>query len=442
MKKPLVLFNPKLPKLSKSEKQVLNLLIEAGKMITPIYEEQENHKLSWNNFYPHNVTKEEIEKAARSNPDILSPYTIVEKKNGQFVAIPYHEKYVRLLKPISEKLNQASQVADNKEFAKRLRTQAKALLDGSYEEASIYWMSMKPYKLDINIGPVERYDDQLFFIKTAYQAWVGVMDEENTKKLVQYKNVILSARRKTLMPSGKVDYYDKVQMRVDNLLLLSGLVARTKFVGVNLPNDPNLMERYGSEITIFSQTNQIRHKANMDIFNKIFSKEFRKQFTPKDLEMGSLSSTALHELAHTYIRYRDSETRLKDLFPIVDELGATVMGIKVCGSLLLKDIATPKQLESIMLAYMCRSFHNILNESESPSKLHYTIGGAIYINYLLESGAVQVATGVSWPNFTKMFYAISELAAILERLLSMGTRKDAEGFIKRYGKLEKVQRLS
>lgn len=442
MNKPLVQFHPKLPKLSSNERKVLELLIEAGKLITPIYELQENHAYPGSNFYPANVSKEEVEKAARKNPNILSPYTVVERQNGKLVPIPYHVKYEKLLKPIAKKLEQAASFTTNKELGSRLVKQAKTLLDGSYEEAQIYWMSMRPYILDINIGPIERYNDKLFFIKTAYQAWVGVMDEENTQKLVKYKDIILSARRKVLMPSEKVDYYDKVQIRVDDLVLLSGLISRTKFVGVNLPNDPTLMGKYGSEITIFEQNNELRNKDNLAIFNEIFSKEFRKQFTQQDLKMGSLYSTALHELAHTYIRYRDSEARLKDLFPIIDELGATVMGIKVCGSLLLKDIATPTQLESIMLAYMCRSFHNILNESNNPSKLHYTIGGAIYINYLIESGAVKKAGNISWPNFTKMFFAISELAAILERLLSMGTRKDAEGFIKKYGKLERLQRFS
>ena len=33
----LIEFNPKLPKLSKSESKVLQLLIEAGKLIVPIY---------------------------------------------------------------------------------------------------------------------------------------------------------------------------------------------------------------------------------------------------------------------------------------------------------------------------------------------------------------------------------------------------------------------
>ena len=38
---PLLEFNPKLPKLSKNEQAVLKLLVEAGRLIVPIYLEQE-----------------------------------------------------------------------------------------------------------------------------------------------------------------------------------------------------------------------------------------------------------------------------------------------------------------------------------------------------------------------------------------------------------------
>ncbi len=443
MKKALIIFKPKLSKLSQNEGKVLKLLVVAGKLIEPLYLAQENHTALGANFYPPDTTREEVLRAAKKDLQILSPYTVVERKNGKLVAVPYHQKYSKFLKPIADKLNQAAKVTENKEFAQRLQVQAKALLDGTYEEAAVSWMSMKPYILDINIGPVERYEDKLFFVKTAYQAWVGVLDKYNTKRINKYKDIILSSRRRVLMPSEKVDFYDKVQTRVDDVVLFSGLKTRTIAVGTNLPNDVNLMEKYGSEITIFKQA--ISHRVENEVlpaFNKVFSPAFKKTFTKKELEDGYLLSSVLHELAHTYLRYRNSEKNLKDLFPVIDELSASVMGIKVCGSLLLKDIMTTKQLESIMLSFMARNFHLVLNEKDNFSRLHYTLGGAIFINYLLEHGAVKEAGGISWPNFTKMFVSLDELASILERILSQGTKVDAQEFIKKYADIEKLQRFN
>ena len=441
--KPLIKFNPKLPNLSKNEKRVLDLLVQAAELIVPIYLQQENQRFPGSNFYPHDVTKEVLQKASKNNSDILSPYTVVERKNGKLVAIPYHEKYVKLLQPVAKKILAAAQVTDNKEFAKRLEFQAKALLEGNYDEATIYWMSMKPQTFNFLIGPVERYEDRLMFVKTAYQAWVGVMDKKYTNHFNKYKPIILSSRRKVMMPTEKVDYYDKVQSRVDNIVVYAGRIARTLPIGINLPNDPNLMEKYGSEISVFKQVAEMRVREEiLPTFNKIFSADFKKAFTHDDLADGNLYLVILHELAHTYLRYRTSEKNLKDLFPIIDELSASVMGIKVCGSLLLKDIMTTKQLESIMLAFMARCFYLILDGSENISRIHYITGGAIFINFLLESGAIKESGGLSWPNFTKMFVSLDELASILERMLYQGTREDAESFIEKYGNIEKLQKFA
>lgn len=442
MAKAIINYDPKLPKLTKNQLQVLELLIEAAELIEPIYALQENPDFDGANFYPKDASKIEIDRAANKNKYILSPYTIVEKSDGKLVATPYHIKFANLLKPVVERLIKASKITDNKEFGEGLRIQAKALLEGTYDAAQIYWLSIKPYILDINIGPIERYDDKLYFIKTSYQAWVGVMDVEQTKILNEYCSLILSARRQSMMPSEKVDYYDKVQSRVDDVVIFSGLIARTKFIGVNLPNDVNLTERYGSEITIFNQPNESRlHAEIFPAFSKVFSKEFKENFSKEDLETGSLYFNVLHELAHTYLRFRNAEKRFGDLFPIVDELAAYVMGIRVCGSLLLKDIMSQHRLESIMVAFIAKSFHMALNESDDKARYHYTQGHIVFLNYLLESGAIRQVNGISWPNFTKMFFALSELASILERMLSSGNRDDASKFINQYNDFHKISNL-
>lgn len=441
MKKAIVKYSPKLPKLTTNQQKVLDLLCEAGEHIASIYELQENDKFPGANFYPHDVSKEEIEKAAKKDPKILSPYTIVERKRGELIAIPYHEKYAELLKPISKKLFEAAQIIDNTEYAKALTIQAEVLLDGNYDKAVTIWMRTSPYLLDLNIGPIERYDDKLFFIKTSYQAWVGVMDEEITNRLIEYKNLILNSQRKAMVPSERVNYFDKIQTSVDDLLLLSGLIARTLFSGVNLPNDPNLVEKYGSRVTLFKQTNRIRHENNMIIFNKLFCPQFKRQFSSDDLEKGSLSVAALHEYAHSYLRYRNAEKRLNDLFPVIDELAATVMGIKVCGTLLLKDAITQHEVEAIMLAGVLRGFHNVINDYKNSSMYHYHVGWAILINYLIESGALMISDGISWPNFMKIFISVDQLSVVLEKILSKGTRADAEVFIKKYGDFSQIHKI-
>lgn len=437
MKKLVIRFKPELPKLNKNEQQVLSLLIEAGELIAPIYSQQENSKYLGANFYPHGVSKNEIETAAKINPEILSPFTIVEKINGKIEAVLYHEKYAELLKPVIKKLLEAAKVTENEQFAKRLGLQAQAFLDGSYERATIAWLTMKPYVLSIVIGPIERYDDRLFFIKTAYQAWVGVMDEKETARVTEFKGIIMSSQRKILMPSEHVDFFDKIQTRIDKTVLFAGLIAKLGFTGTNLPNEIHLMEKYGSEITIFESSLDLWfRKRHCPIFKSVFEKHFQQSYSDEGLRKGSMYNILLHELAHSFMRYRDAEKRLGNLFPAIDEIGASVMGIKACGSLLLKNVITRRELEYIMVMFIARLFDWLDELKEDPSAIHYIRGNAIALSFLFSSGALQQAGGLSWPNFTKMFVAIDELAMALNRILSMGSYKDAEKFIEMYGSLK------
>ncbi|MBI2599880.1 hypothetical protein HYW43_03100 [Candidatus Daviesbacteria bacterium] len=430
----LVKFELKSIKLTKNEAQVLKLLIEAGEMIAPIYLQQENTKFLGANFYPHDASKQEIEEAAKVNPEISSSYTVVERVNGRLIAVPYHIKYATFLKPLADKLIEASKVTNNKSFAKLLKLQAKALLTGTYEEAIVAKLKMKPYKLDFSIGPDDRLDDQLFFSKASYEGWVGVVDLEQTKIFNKYKDLILSARRKALIPSEIINYnISNVNTKVEDVVLLSGLLAKTMFVGLNFPSDPSIIEKNGLEIVLFRQINELRLAEQiLPTFKEIFSKEFRQSFTMEDLKRGNMEYIALHELAHSYLNYKNTNKSLQDFAPVIKELAATALGIRVCGSLLLKDVVTTKQLESMLIAFLCRSFFLAEKRKKDKSMLSYTLGGTIFINFMLESEALKQLKGMAIPNFTKIFISLHELSSILERLLSSGTRKDAEFFIKKY----------
>lgn len=427
---PLIEFNPKLPKLSKSESQVLKLLIEAGKLIAPLYLEQEKQAQA-------GVSKEEIEKAGKKDPVFLSPYIVIEKIGGKLQATPYHVKYQAFLKPIANRLEEAAKITENKEFGKALKVQAKALLDGSYEEAIAVWLKLEPYTLDITIGPLNHFDNQLFFGKAAYQAWVGVLDTEGTERLNNYKSIVLKADRKALVPKERINNLDHVKAKTIDVILLSGLLAKTKVVGINLPmDDISLVEKYGSDITIFNQPNNLRLQEQiLPIFNKIFSLPFKEGFTKEDLRRGYLRTVALHQLAHSFLYYRNSSQNLEDLYPAIYELAATILGLRMAGALLLKDRITDKQLESMMVTFICRSFYLMQKRKNDTFMGNYALGSTVFVNFMIENGAMKSTGSTLVLNFTKMFVSLHELSLILEGLLSQGTRKDAEKFIKRYERL-------
>lgn len=436
-------FPAKTLQLSPSEKKVIKKLIEAAEAIPPICQEQVSRHSNGTNFYPHDATKAEILNAAKTNPDILSPYTMVERNGkGKLMVVPYHVKFKKHLQKIASLIREAAKITENKEFARRLDVQANSLLDGNYRTSDIYWLSMKPYKINFVIGPIERYDDKLFFTKCTYQSWVGIMDDKLTADAIRFKDYIVSARRKVLVPSEKVDFLDKIQVRVDNTLIFSGLIARFMFTSSNLPNDVNLMEKHGSEITIFQPSFDIKFKQERhSIFRAIFESRFQQGYPLEVLRLASLRNSYLHEISHPLLRYRDAERRLKEYFPVFDEIAASIFGVKACGSLLLKDAISQKELEAIMVMFIALAFSWWISYLKEASVVHYAQGFAIAINFFLESGAIRESGGFSWPNFTKLFVSIDEISDALERILAIGTYDDAKKFVEKYASLSIFERF-
>ncbi len=435
---PIVRFPQKGLNLTSPEKKVVDKLIKASEAIAPIYLKQENNKNNGANFYPRDVTKKRIQEAAKINPEILSPYTMLEKDSkGNLKAIPFHIKFQTDLKKASKYIKEAAIITDNKEFAQRLHVQSNTLLDGNYIASDIYWLSMKPYKINFVIGPIERYNDKLFFTKCSYQAWVGIMDTKQTADAIKFKDYIVSSRRKVLVPSEKADFLNKIQIRVDDTLIFSGLIARFMFTSTNLPNDVSVMEKHGSEITIFKPAFDIKFKKERHpIFHSVFEDKFQLGYPVSDLKLGSLRNTYLHEISHPLLRYRDAERRLKEYFPIIDEISASVFGVKACGSLLLKEVISQKELESILVMFIALAYSWWFSYLKQPNVIHYAQGFAIALNFLLENGAIRESKGISWPNFTKMYVSFDELSHILERLLAIGTYEDAKKFVDKYASLD------
>lgn len=423
--------------LSAKEKIILKKLIEAAKLIAPLYLKQKNNKYPGANFYVHNVTKEEVEKAAKQNPAILDPYTFVERnRSGKLVAIPFHLKFKKELKPVAKLLIDAAKLSDNKNFASYLKSRAASLLNGNYEKSEIIWLKTEPFKFGFVIGPIERYLDKLFFKKCAYQAWVGILDEEKTKDAEKLKKLILISRKKILPGSEKIDV-SKLNVRVDKTLIFSGLIADFAFTGTNLPNDVNLMEKYGSNLTIFATSlDEKFENEHFPIFKAIFTKHFQKFYSKEELYLASLRCILLHEISHSLIRYRDAEERLKDLFPIFDELYAYILGIKSCGTLLLKGAMAQKELEAILIMHICRNFTWWLDSLKNPDVRHYSLGAAIAQNFFLKEGAIKKTNGISWPDFAKLSICVDELCHLLEYYLALGSYHDAKEFVEEYGSFE------
>lgn len=429
--------------LSDKEKEILNKLIKVSELIAVLYDRQINLEHKGGNFYPSDVTKEEIKKAAEKNPLLLHPYTFVEKNGkGRLRAIPFSAKFKTELKQIARLVGEAARISEDKEFGRYLGDVAKSFLSNEYAKSEILWVTKGPFKISFMAGPVERYFDRLFFRKCAYQAWVGINDQKRTKELERFRTIILASRRKILPGTLKIEV-PKLRLGVSKTLIFAGQKAAFMTLGTNLPNDLALMEQHGSRFEIFdSSHNLVFEEENLPIFRTLFDKETQNYFSEEELYLGFLRGTPLHEIFHSLIRYRDAEKRLEELFPIFDELLADLFGIKGCGLLLLKGVIGQKELESVMVMQIIRDFYNWLSLKKSPGRIHYAIGGAITENFLLKEGAVKKKDCLLAPDFNKIFISIDHLCRILEYYLSAATHEEAKEFVEEYGSFKVFEEFS
>ncbi len=429
-------FDINVSDLSQEEQQILDKLVEASKLIAPLYEKQKNPQHKGANFYSPEFSKEEIERAAEGNKELLHPYTFVEKgRTGKPKAVYFQKKFAKELKQAAKKIEEAAKLSSSKEFSKYLKEMARSLLEKEYAKNEILWVTQKPTAINFIIGPIERYLDGLFFKKSAYQAWVGVLNKERTKEARRFREIILASRRKILPDTAKIKL-PELKIDINRTLCFSGLIAEHMFTGTNLPNDMDLMQEHGSRLTIFESSLNLKFEQDhYPLFQKIFPKNIQENFSKEAVYEGSLRCILLHEISHSLIRYRDAEQRLEELFPVFDEILAYIIGIKACSSLILKGVLTQKELEAILLMHLVRNFTWWEDFQINPGVKDYTIGAAIATNFFLEEGAMEEKNGFCEVDFNKLFISIGRLSRVLEYHLATGTHEEAEEFVEKYGDL-------
>lgn len=430
--------NEALNLLTLNEKKLLPYLITAVKKVDKIFQLQENHVNNGANFYPRDAIKTEIKEAAKKNPKILSPFTVIKRSNnGELTSIAYHLEYAKLLLPISENLNKAEKICKNRSFKKYLETLAKALLDGSYKKADIAWLKVRGSYLDVVIGPYERYLDKLFFVKRAYQGSVCIVNPKKTKMAKRIRDILyasIKGRPKRVIPPSIVD------VKAKDAIMFSGFLGRVLFTQQHLPCDSDTIEKFGSRIIGYCTSLEYKfEKLIYPIFKAVFEKSFKARYSKKLIQDGSYYHILLHGIVQHLHRYKGSKDRLKELFPIYDEANTVASGIQYAKHLILKGVITQKELEALMVAQICWIFSEIVTARKTNTRDVYLKGDALIYNFLREKGALLEKNGISWPNFAKMFFEMENLASIFTRILEEGTYSEANEFLNKYLSLEPLK---
>ena len=425
--------------LSKEELAVLKILEGAVKDIAKIYELQIKE-----GFYPRGISKEVLEKENEIDPDILSPFTYVSRENGLLKAIPYHILFAKHLIPIAKKIEKAAALSTNKSFKAYLQARAKSLLDGSYKRADILWLNVKDTKIDFNIGPFEKYLDKLFFVKSAFQGHVGIIDEDATEKATIYKETLYSSAKIGFSKVHSTDIPKKgVQIIYEETPVTAGYISYALTTGQHFPADVDIMQQYGSKIIIYySPLRSKFDKLYYPIFRACFEKTFALKYSRQLLFEATSLCGLLANLGRQLHQFNGARERLRQLYAQVDAANGFASGIEHSKHLVVKGLISQDQLEAIIIVHILWMVADWIRYKQLNIKESHTIGNSILLNSYLSSGALKESKGISWPNFSRIFFEIETMAYKLTYLLQNGSYKEAEKFIKENANLKSFERFS
>ncbi len=391
------------------------------------------------NFYPKKMTKEEFEKQVADNPDLKSLYTMVryvKDKRPNLRAIPYNKYFKKQFSVAAEKLRAAAELAEDEGFKTYLNARADALLSNQYQPSDLAWMEMKTNKLDIVIGPIENYEDQLFSYKAACEAYVLVKDMSWSERLSKYAAMLPELQRglpveekyKQEKPGTNSDLnaYDVVYYAGD-------CNSGSKTIAINLPNDEEVQLKKGSRR--LQLKNSMRAKFDqilIPIADLLLVPEQRKHITFNAF----FSNTMFHEVAHglgiknTIEGNGRVREALRETSSALEEGKADVLGLYMVTKLMEQGEITEGTLEDYYITFMAGIFRSVrFGASSAHGKANM-----IRFNFFEKLGAfTRTDSGQYRVNMDKMKIAVKELSGAILKLQGDGDYTAAKTFAEKNG---------
>ena len=322
------------------------------------------------NFYPKGLSKEDFEKHLEDNPSdeeaFKSLYTVIRRDDDEKLkAIPYSQAYGAQFKETARLLNEAAELAEDVGFKKYLTARAEALLSDDYLESDLLWMDMKTNELDVVIGPVENYEDQMNGYKAACECFVLVKDLQWSERLSKYatmlpelqKGLPVEDKYKTEKPGTKSDLnaYDVIYDAGD-------CNSGAKTIAINLPNDERVQLEKGSRRLQLKNAMKAKFdRILVPIADLLIVPEQRKHVTFNAF----FSNTMFHEVAHglgikeTITGKGPVRTALRESYSALEEGKADILGLFMVTELLERGEISEGTLEDYFVTFMAGIFRSI-----------------------------------------------------------------------------------
>ncbi|MBO9634493.1 MAG: hypothetical protein J7578_15365 [Chitinophagaceae bacterium] len=382
-------------------------------------------------FYPHDMTKDELEKSDLK--DKHGEYSVIRRDStGKLIAIPYHQFYQTPLKRASDLLMQAAALAEDAGLKKYLELRSQALITDNFMPSDIAWMDMKNNGLDVIIGPIENYEDQLYNSRNAYEAYILVKDKVWSKKLEKYvamlpvlqKGLPVDEKYKNETPgtSSQLNAYDVIYYA-------GHCNSGGKTIAVNLPNNEEVQKTKGTRRSQLKNAMQAK-------FDKILMPIAKELIDPSQLSQvqfdAFFSNVMFHEVAHglgiknTVNGKGTVRAALQEQGSWLEEAKADILGLYMVTKLVEMG-ELPGPIENYYTTFMAGILRSVrFGAGEAHGKANM-----LAFNFFEEKGAfVKTQDGHYKVDFAKFRDAMNALSSLILTHQGNGDKPAVENLMK------------
>jgi len=375
------------------------------------------------NFYPPDMTRAEFEAADLEGKSSL--YSILRRDaDGALRVLRYSEAYADELGRAAELLRQASQLAEDEDFAGYLRMRAAALLSDDYQPSDLAWMDMKSNPIDVVIGPIETYEDKLFGAKAAFESYVLIKDLEWSARLARYTDFLpalqeglpVAAEYKAEVPGTDSDLnaYDVVYYAGD-------CNAGSKTIAINLPNDEQVQAQKGTRRLQLKNAMRAKFDEILVPISEVLIAEDQRKYITFD---AFFANTMFHEVAHglgirnTLDGSGTVREALQDTASAIEEGKADILGLYMITSLHKQGELGDTTLEEYYVTFMASIFRSVRFGASSA----HGRANMVRFNFFQDAGAFRrdPASGLYSIDMDAMQKAMTELSRKLLTLQGDG----------------------
>jgi hypothetical protein len=392
-------------------------------------------------FYPVSITKAVFDAWLEANPSerdsFQSLHTIIRSDGDRLVAVPYSEAYREPLQRAAAELRLAAAVTDSDTLRRFLELRADAFLTDDYFASDMAWMDLDS-AIEVVIGPYETYEDRLFGLKAAFEAFVCVAQPEDSRRLAVFKGELPYLERNLPIPDEhkNMDRGTSSPIRVvDELFTAGDTRAGVQTLAFNLPNDERVREAKGSKKVLLKNVMHAKYEA---VLSPIATRVLPAAEVDR-IDFEAFYQFILHhELAHglgpgkIVVDGRDTEVRLelKEMYSRFEEAKADVLGVYDIYALVERGVMAPEILDHLPWTYTAGMFRTTrfgLTEAHGQ-------GMVMQANYLLEKGAFEITEDARFRPVPERFHgAFRDLAHDLLMVQALGDYEGARRMYERYG---------